>query len=283
MRWALVAMLALASTRALPGQARPAPAFLFAPEKTWQVAGGKPPAVAQARPSLGLEREKQPRGSYWAIAASAALPGAGQAMLGEERFLPYAAFEVFTWFQYAAHAHESRERRDNYRSLAATVARSPFSTSHPLGDFDYYERLEHYLESGTFDANPGGALEPEADTATYNGFVWLLARRTFWKDVNRPPARSSEEWQLAERLYRRRAYTDDYRWTWRNAQLEFDEYRREIRGANDANRQAVQALGLMIANHTLSMVDAFVTIRVRRRVGGVAGPRTEVAVSVPVR
>ncbi|MFN8572705.1 MAG: hypothetical protein U0132_11680 [Gemmatimonadaceae bacterium] len=283
MRAALVTWFAIVAPVVLSAQSLRAPAFLPPTSKVWDTHGSPMRTDSGVTPSLRLRGEKQPRGSYWAIAASALMPGSGQAMLGEQRFLPYAAFEVFTWFQYAAHAHESRERRDNYRSLAATVARSPFSASHPLGDFDYYERLEHYLESGTFDALPGGELDPEPDTATYNGFVWLLARRTFWKDVNRPPARNTEEWQLAERLYRRRAYTDDYRWTWRNAQLEFDEYRREIRGANDANRQAVQALGLMIANHTLSMVDAFVTIRVRRRVGGPAGPRTELSVSLPVR
>jgi hypothetical protein len=225
----------------------------------------------------------RPRSTYWAIAASAAIPGAGQAVLGERRFLPYVAFELYSWAQYTSHIRESRERRDEYRSLAATVARAPLSSVQPQGDFDYYERLEHYLESGMFDVVPGGALDPEPDTATYNGFVWLLARRTFWKDVNHAPDRTSDEWQLAERLYRRRAYGDDYRWSWRNAQLEFDEYRRRIRAANDANRRAVQDLGLLIANHTLSMVDAYVTIRVRRHVGVGGEQRTELSVSIPVR
>jgi hypothetical protein len=209
------------------------------------------------------------------------MPGAGQAFLGERRFVPYMAFELFSWALYATHAHDARERRDDYRAIASNVARGRFSTDRPTGDFGYYERLEHYLESGQYDATSGGDIDPESDSSTFNGSIWFLARRTFWKDVNVAPARSSDEWQLAERFYRRRAYHDEFRWSWRNAQLEFDEYRRLIRGANDANRRAVQDLGLVIANHALSVVDAYVTIRVRRRTD-VAGERREVSVSVPL-
>lgn len=233
---------------------------------------------AWERPALGAPPAGNP---YWAIAASAVVPGSGQALLGENRFLPYAAFELFSWVLYTSHARDARARRDDYRALASSVARGRFSTDRPTGDFDYYERLEHYLESGQFDAISGGEIDPEADTTTFNGSIWFLARRTFWKDVNVAPARESDEWQLAERFYRRRAYHDEYLWSWRNAQLEFDEYRRLIRQANDANRRSVQDLGLIIANHALSVVDAFVTIRVRRRVD-VLGTRNELSVTLPM-
>jgi len=230
------------------------------------------------RPVQGTPQIGNP---YWAIAASAVLPGSGQALLGERRFLPYAAFELFSWTLYTAHARDARTRRDDYRALAASVARGRFSADRPNGDFDYYERLEHYLESGRFDAISGGEIDPESDTTTFNGSIWFLARRTFWKDVNIAPGRESDEWQLAEKFYQRRAYHDEYLWSWRNAQLEFDEYRRLIRQANDANRRSVQDLGLIIANHALSVVDAFVTIRVRRRVD-VLGQRNEVSVTLPM-
>ena len=68
------------------------------------------------------------RNSYWAIAASAAMPGSGQAVLGERRFLPYAAFELFSWALYASHARDARARRADYRALASSVARGRFST-----------------------------------------------------------------------------------------------------------------------------------------------------------
>lgn len=283
MRRCLFALLTAALAHGAEAQARtvalpraPAP-FGWTSSRT-----DSAPRLELPRPN-SFGGEARPRGSYWSVAASALLPGTGQALLRERRFVPYAAFELYSWIQYAAHSQQGRERRNDYRSLAATVARAPLSQTQPVGDFDYYERLEHYLESGAFNVTPGGELNPESDTSTYNGFVWLLARRTFWKDVNRPPLRSSDEWQLAERLYRRRAYSDEFRWSWRNAQLEFDEYRREIRGANDANRRAVQDLGLMIANHTLSMVDAFVTIRVRRRVGAAGESRTGIELDLPFR
>ena len=34
------------------------------------------------------------------------------------------------------------------------------------------------IESGVFDAVPGGDLDPEPDEATANGATWLLARQT---------------------------------------------------------------------------------------------------------
>ena len=271
---------------ALQAQSRPEGTFRNPPRaNAWRPGSALDSIVASGATALGAltpNRARPAPDSYWAIAASAAIPGAGQALLGERRFLPYAAFELFSWVQYAAHARDARVRRDDYRALASTVARGRFSTERPTGDFDYYERLEHYLESGRFDANSGGNIDPESDTSTFNGSIWFLARRTFWKDVNVDPARSSDEWQLAERFYRRRAYHDAYLWSWRNAQLEFDEYRRLIRGANDANRRSVQDLGIIIANHTLSVVDAFVTIRVRRRVAA-TGERQEVSVTLPFR
>lgn len=242
------------------------------------VGAGKAQTLGDSEPGL------QPiakRASYWAVAASAALPGSGHLLLGERRFLPYMAFELFSWIVYATHSRDARARRDDYRGIALSVARRQFPGDRPVGDFDYYERLEHFLESGQFDGILGGEIEPEMDSTTFNGSIWFLARRTFWKDVNAPPERNTEEWQLAERFYKRRAYRDEFRWSWRNAQLEFDEYRRLIRAANDANRRAVQDLGLVIANHALSMVDSYVTIRVRRRIGGL-GERTEVSVARPI-
>jgi hypothetical protein len=48
-----------------------------------------------------------------------------------------------------------------------------------------------------------------------------------------------------------------------------------IRESNDANRRAMQHLGLIIANHVLSTVDAFITVRLqgqgRGRMLGVEG------------
>ncbi|MBV6521009.1 MAG: hypothetical protein MNPFHGCM_01130 [Gemmatimonadaceae bacterium] len=249
----------------------------FGERRAESAPGGSALVALAGTPALSVRNRD---GSYWSVVASALAPGSGQALLGEQRFLPYAAFELFSWALYASHARDARARRREYRALASSVARAKFSANRPTGDFDYYERLEHYVESGLFDVVAGGDLDPETDTTTYNGSIWYLARRTFWKDVNLVPSRSSPEWQQAEMLYVRRAYRDDFLWSWRNAHLEFDEYRRLIRGANDASRRSIQDLGLIIANHALSLVDAFITVRLRRRTGS-AGEVRELEVSFP--
>lgn len=205
------------------------------------------------------------RASVWAIAASAALPGAGQAMLGVDRFLPYLAAEAYLWMQYAAHARDSRRERNAYRALAASVARGGAPGSLPNGDFEYYERMKHYAESGRFSLRSDGVLEPETDTTTYNGAVWLLARRTYWSDIAASPDTASREWRLAEEFYRRRGYDTPFLWSWGGAPLEYGEFRRLIERSNESNRKALQNVGVIIANHLLSTVDALVTVRLRRR------------------
>lgn len=201
----------------------------------------------------------------WAVLGSLILPGAGQALLKQERFVPYLAAEAFFVMRYAQHSRDARRERDRYRVLAASVARAPFGTAVSHGTFEYYESMEHFLESGAFDAIPGGELDPEPDSTTFNGRTWLLARKTFWRDVTAPPARDSREWQLAEAFYLNRAVRPELRWSWRDAQLEYDEFKRTIRRSNDAYRDALADLGIIIANHVLSSVDALVTVRLSAR------------------
>jgi hypothetical protein len=64
-------------------------------------------------------------------------------------------------------------------------------------------------------------------------------------------------------LYLQRAVLPEFAWSWRNAALEYDLYRRSIQRSNDAYRRARTQLGVLLANHLLSMADAFATIRVR--------------------
>jgi hypothetical protein len=200
----------------------------------------------------------------WAVLASAIVPGAGQAILGQDRFIPYLAVEAYAWARYAGDKHRGRRDADRYRTLAKRVAQAAFAPAPPTGNFDYYERMEHFIESGSFDAMPGGDLDPEPDSTTYNGSVWLLARQTYWENPGKAPPRDSPEYLRAEAFYKSRAVASSFRWSWRNAQLEYDEFRRTIRQSNDGYRSALQDLGLVIANHALSTVDALVTIRLRR-------------------
>jgi len=167
------------------------------------------------------EAKDTARATPWSILASAIVPGTGQAWLGQDRFVAYLAVEAYAWARYAADAREGRQARSSYRSLASEVARRPFSAARPVGDFEYYERMEHFAESGAFDAVPGGELDPEPDTTTANGATWLLARQTFWSNASEPPPRESAEYKFAEEFYRERAVGPAYRWSWSNAQLEY--------------------------------------------------------------
>jgi hypothetical protein len=221
-------------------------------------------AVPSCDPPASMPTPGASSGSAWAIAASALLPGTGQAILGTNRALPYLAAEAFAWTSYLSHSLEYRRHRDGYRGLASLVARAPFSSIRPNGSFEYYERMTHYLEAGRFDVVAGGGIDPETDSATFNGAVWQLARRTYWSNPAAAPDTSSGEWQRAVAFYRARAYDQLYRWSWTNAPHEYAAFLALIDESNDANRRAMTDLGVVIANHVLSTVDAYITIRVTR-------------------
>jgi len=230
---------------------------------------------------LGGKKDTTARATAWSVLASAVVPGTGQAWLGQDRFVAYLAVEAYAWARYAADAHDGRQARTAYRNLASEVARRPFSAVRPVGDFDYYERMEKFAESGAFDAIPGGDIDPEPDSTTANGAIWLLARQTYWTSPSVPPSRDSDEYKFAETFYRERAVGPEYRWSWSNARLEYAEYRRTIRRSNNAYRSSLEDLGLVIANHALSTVDAFITVRLRRR-SDADGQRFELTGSLPL-
>jgi len=278
---AIAALAVALALRSPPARAQFAgPAAL--PERsgaTWPLpevlrATGAPTVAGATAPT-----ERRVRTTWWAPAASAALPGAGQALLRQDRFIAYFAVEAFAWLQYTVNLREGRRQRRAYRELARTVARAYFGSDRPVGDFDYYERMEHFVESGVYDAVPGDdQIEPEQDPATFNGSMWLLARQTYWDDPNVPPDPSSPAYRSAIEFYMRRAVRPEYRWSWRNAQLEQDLFRRTISGSNDAFRRSVQDLGVVIANHVLSTVDAYIALRLR----GQAGERYGLEVTIPL-
>lgn len=204
----------------------------------------------------------------WAPVASLLLPGLGQVVLHQDRFVAYLAVEAWTLLEFANQRTEARRQQNRYRGLARNVARSLYGEFRPVGSWPYYEAMEHYVESGVYDRFPGGEPDPELDVSTYNGAMWLLAQQTFWADPNLPALPTSDEFRRAMNFYIVRAVHPEYRWSWRNAQLEQDLYVRTIRRSNTSFRDARRALGIVIANHLLSSVDAFVTLRVEGLEGG---------------
>jgi hypothetical protein len=225
-------------------------------------------------PAPGIQEERQLSAAWWTPLASAVLPGSGQLVMRQRRGVPYLATEVFLLLQYFSVRDDAREFRNEYQRLAE-VARSFFTNQFPVGDFEYYERMEQFVESGGYDLDVNGTFQPEVDTLTFNGFTWRLARRTYWEDPDVEPARDSEAYQRAVEFYEERAVRDEFRWSWQNAQLEQDLFRQTIERSNSAFRRTSQYLGVVIANHALSAIDAFVMLRLSRAPGPTGEYRIE--------
>lgn len=200
---------------------------------------------------------------WFAPLLSAIAPGAGQGLLRQQRGVVYAAAEVYFVVRAVEAGRDARRERDAYREIARTVARAAQGGARPDGPWPYYERLQFFLESGAFNRTPGAGFTPESNDATFNGSIWRLARETFWRDPDVAPDSSSDAYRRAIAFYQARAVGDDFLWSWRDAQLEQDLYRQTIDRSNEASRRARQLVGLLIANHALSLVDAYVSVRLR--------------------
>lgn len=197
--------------------------------------------------------------------ASAIVPGSGQFLAGHDRGAVYLLAEAFFAIRYFTERSEGRRERDRYIDLAFQVARAPFGAAVRDTVFEYYEQMEKFVESGPFDLDPGPTLVPPTDERTFNGSIWALARRTFFEDPDAPADPDSPEYQRALAFYRARAVGPNFLWSWRNAGLEQDVFRQSIRQSDEALRVARQQLGLLLANHLLSALDAFVSHRLTRR------------------
>jgi hypothetical protein len=204
---------------------------------------------------------KPQRATWLPPVSSLLIPGSGQLMMGQERGAIYLVLEALLLTQAVSFSSEGGRESDRYRALAFTVARASFDPVKPDTAFEYYEKVAEFIESGPFDTDPGPALVPPTDERTFNGFQWDLARRTFFADPHDPPPPNSPEYQRALEFYRQHAVGPNFVWTWRNAGLEQDLYRQSIRRSDDAFRRATTWFGLLLANHVLSFVDAFISTR----------------------
>jgi hypothetical protein len=196
-----------------------------------------------------------PRAGRYAPIVSAIIPGGGQYLLGDDRFIGYVAVEALAWWKYAKDVHERIDQDASYKTLARRVARSPFANGSPDllpdGSWDYYEKMRDYLESGPFSLSSVGPIVPDTDATTFNGSRWKLAQSTL----------STREAALQQ--YLRTAIRPEFAWSWKSAQFQYDVFKRTTNKRNDAYRAGFTDLMVISANHILSMVDAFSTVRLR--------------------
>ncbi len=231
-------------------QGRPVPARLLPP--SWQ-----PPATVSTDSGRSAPTWIPP-------IASALIPGAGQLMRGEDRGAIYFITEAFLLQRFLSLRTDAHREEDRYRELALKIARAPFGPNARDTVFEYFEQMGKFVESGPFDTDPGPNLVPPTEEAWYNGAIWALARRTYFSGTSTPPD-TSITYRSALAFYRSRAIGPNYQWSWQNASVEQDLFRETIRDGDETFRRATQQLGLLLANHFLSAVDAFVSHRLSRR------------------
>ena len=106
--------------------------------------------------------------------------------------------------------------------------------------------------------------------------MWLLARRTFWEDPDVPPDPTSPQYWHALQFYQARAVGPNFQWSWRDHSLEHEVYKDYIKRSDTAFRRAQNQIGLLLANHVISAVDALISARMSAAAGRGASMRTTV-------
>lgn len=210
----------------------------------------------------------------WRPLASLLVPGAGQLLAGQDRGAVYLAAEVYLVSRFLQLDREAGREARRFLALAYDIARRQFAPIRRDTVFEYYEQMERFVASGRYDADPGPAFVPEGDASTYNGSVWLLARRTFWENPDVPPDPTSPQYWRAVEFYQARAVGPDFMWSWREHSPEHQVFRETIRKSDVAFRRAQNQVGLLLANHLVSVVDALISARMSAAVGRPAGVRT---------
>jgi hypothetical protein len=187
----------------------------------------------------------------------------GQRTLGQDRWVAYAAAEVWAWVQYLEKRRKGRRLQDAYRDLAWFVARRVSSGRRVDGDFEYYESMTEFRASGAFDLNPDDTgVQPEEDPETFNGFIWKLAREIYFlEDPEAPVEERDLQYDKAIRYYMSRAIPPTLAWNWSDNDLQQAEFAELIRASDENLRRGTTMIGLILANHLLSAVDALVTGR----------------------
>ena len=184
--------------------------------------------------------------------ASAVLPGAGQFLEGRDRSIAYIALEVVTWWKLSRDVNDRSDQITEFKDLARRVARAHFSPNGPDGDWRYYEMMRDFNKSGDYSKSDVTVV-PETDTSTFNGHVWRFDLAT------------SEDQAEALEKYKQQAYKPEMLWSWENAGIHWNLYKRSTERRNDANTAVNADIAVLVLNHLISMVDAYSAFRLDTR------------------
>ncbi len=176
--------------------------------------------------------------------------------------MPYLALETWAWISYANQQSRGRALERRYRDLAWQVARRVCPGVRRDTAFAYYEAMADFHESGAFDMNEGvSGIQPESRQQTYNGQQWVRAKALFLRGFEAPPG--SPEYNRAIEYYSVHAIPAGYCWSWGDSNLEQDAFNRLIDQSDGALRAATRTLGLILANHVVSAIDALISARLQ--------------------
>jgi len=230
-----------------------------------------------AAASAGMAQQQEPPASVFVRPlASLLVPGTGQLLAHQDRGAVYLAAEVYLVSRFLQLDHEAMLEARRFQNLAFDVARRSYLPVRRDTIFEYYEQMERFAESGSYDGDPGPTFVPETDPQTYNGAVWLLARRTFWENPGVSPDPTSPEYWRAVQFYQARAVGPNFQWSWRDHSLEHEVFRDYIKRSDTAFRRAQNQIGLLLANHVLSAVDALISARMSAAAGRAAQMQTTI-------
>ncbi|MDA0312588.1 MAG: hypothetical protein O2992_10780 [Gemmatimonadetes bacterium] len=188
------------------------------------------------------------------------VPGLGQHKQDRNRKWMFAAAEVLAWSFFAERRRSGSELRDQYLDVAWDRGRLQ-GGARVEGDFEYYETMTKWARSGAFDADPlASGLQPEADVNAYNGLIWQRAQSLFLG--GKAGQEGEAAYEQARAYYRTNAYGEAFLWDWSSDAGGQQAMGGLIKDSDDRFRQATTAVGVVIANHLVAAVDAFLRSRV---------------------
>ncbi len=193
----------------------------------------------------------------------------GNGSWARDRWPAYMAVELWAWIQFLDWRREGHRLQTQYKDLAWLVARRISTGPRTDAGWEYYEALTHFQSSGAYDSDPLSLRRPAGRRPHDLQWIDLGSR-----PGTLPSGKPREPRPRRARIRTRRHPTTTWpepmppglAWDWGTSTLHQEEYTGLIRDSDEALRSSTGMIGVILANHLLSAVDALVSGRL-----GIAG------------